>query len=190
MNPQLPSSDALQWVADVLQFWLHETPREAWFKSTPEQDRAIAERFGGLHAELHDRPPDPDELDAETALATLIVLDQFSRNMFRGTPKAFASDATARAIATAAVDAGLDRQLPPEARIFLYLPFEHSEDIADQDRSVALFASLGLAKYEPYAKSHRDIIARFGRFPHRNAILGRPSTPEELAFLREPGSAF
>ncbi len=190
MTAPAPPSGSPQWVADVIRFWFQETPREAWFKSTPALDQAIAERFTNLHTTLHESPPDTAALDAETALAALIVLDQFSRNMYRGTARAFASDETARRIAAAAIDAGLDQSLPPLSRVFLYLPFEHSENLANQDRSVALFARLGLDNFEPYAKAHRDIVARFGRFPHRNAALGRTSTPEEITFLRQPGSSF
>jgi uncharacterized protein (DUF924 family) len=124
------------------------------------------------------------------ALATLIVLDQFSRNMFRGSAKAFAADGSALALPRAAVDAGLDRQLDTEARLFIYLPFEHSEDLRDQTRSVELIAALDNPEWDRYAIAHRDIIERFGRFPHRNEALGRASTDEETAFLEQPGSSF
>src|SRR5690606_3872859 len=135
-------------------------------------------------------PPKTDGLTPRRALAPLIVLDQFSRNMFRGSSKAFAADHIALAVARAAVDASLDTQLDPAARLFVYLPFEHSEDMADQNRSVALIAALGNAEWDRYAIAHRDIIERFGRFPHRNEALSRASTDEEVAFLTQPGSSF
>ena len=136
-----------------------------------------------------------DELDSmandpQGCLALIILLDQFSRNMFRGSAQAFAADEKALAHARTAVERGLDQQLPPFQRTFVYLPFEHSESLADQDRSVALFEALGDENTYDYAVRHRDIIVRFGRFPHRNVILGRESTPEELEFLKEPGSSF
>ena len=129
-------------------------------------------------------------VDAEGALALAILLDQFPRNIYRGTPRAFAADAKARDAARNALAAGHDQAVAPFMRAFLYLPFEHSEDMADQDRSVALFRALGDEKYLGFAIGHRDVIARFGRFPHRNEILGRRSTPDELAYLRQPGAGF
>lgn len=178
------------WVGEVIRFWLEETPRSAWFARSDAMDAAIAQRFAGLHASLAASPPGPAGLGARHALATVIVLDQFSRNLFRGSPEAFASDATAKAVAQAAIEAGHDNSLDRDARLFLYLPFEHSEALADQDLSVALIGQLGDEEYLRFAIAHRDIIRRFGRFPHRNAVLGRPSSGEELAFLREPGSSF
>ena len=126
----------------------------------------------------------------DAALAHCLLLDQLPRNLFRGSLRAFASDGKALALAKAAVTRGLDMQVAPIRRTFLYLPFEHSEVLADQDRSVELFTALGDADTLKFAQAHYDIVARFGRFPHRNAILGRPSTPEELAFLATPGSGF
>ncbi len=178
------------WVGDVLRFWLEDTSSEARFKKDAALDRAIKERFGALYEQLHVQPPAVGEMTPRSALATAIVLDQFPRNMFRGTARAFESDPVARELARAAVDAGLDQALDPEARLFLYLPFEHSEDLVDQARSVALIARLGDAKLDHYAVAHQVIIERFGRFPHRNAALGRVSTPEEEVFLKEPGSSF
>jgi uncharacterized protein (DUF924 family) len=135
----------------------------------------------------------------EGALALLILLDQFPRNLFRGTARAYAADAKARAVADAAIAAGHDRVMSSCGRLFCYLPFEHSEALADQDRCVAMFQSIPVAPdfdAETHAGAvrsahrHREIIARFGRFPHRNAALGRATTPEEAAFLREPNSSF
>ena len=122
-------------------------------------------------------------------LALIILLDQFSRNLHRGSPEAFAADAKARQIARAAVAQGLDLQFGPVERLFLYLPFGHSEDLADQDESVRLFETLD-EEQSDWARRHRDVIVRFGRFPHRNAVLGRTSTPEEEAYLAEPGAGF
>ena len=123
------------------------------------------------------------------SLALAIVLDQFPRNMFRGTPRAFSSDELALAVARAAVERGFDRLLSPVERTFVYLPFEHAEDLAAQRRSVALSSALSPDRAE-YARRHYEIIARFGRFPHRNAILGRESIAEEAEFLEQPGSSF
>jgi uncharacterized protein (DUF924 family) len=127
----------------------------------------------------------------EQALATVIVLDQFPRNMFRGSPRAFAADPLALGVAREAVARGIDTRVGPiERRVFFYLPFEHSEDLADQNRSVELMRTLGDPEFDKYADAHRVIIERFGRFPHRNAVLGRISTPEEIAFLNGPNSSF
>ncbi|MFV0297502.1 MAG: DUF924 family protein [Hyphomicrobiaceae bacterium] len=179
------------WVQQVIAFWTEETPRERWFKSTPELDREIVARFGALHKQLREAGAGTnDQPGAREALASLIVLDQFSRNMFRGTPAAFACDPIALAIARSAVARGLDQSVAANVRLFFYLPFEHSENRADQDRAVALFEALGDDNYLTYAKAHRDVVQRFGRFPHRNATLGRVSTPEEVEFLKQPGSSF
>ncbi|MGD9805344.1 MAG: DUF924 family protein [Hyphomicrobiaceae bacterium] len=178
------------WVGDVIRFWLDETPAEKRFKKDTAFDDEIRARFGAVYEAIAAAPPKGDALTPRIALATLIVLDQFSRNMFRGNPKAFAADGVARSIARAAVDGGLDRQLDVAARFFIYLPFEHSEDIVDQARSVDLIATLGNAEWDRYAIAHKEIIERFGRFPHRNDVLGRASTDEEIAFLKEPGSSF
>jgi uncharacterized protein (DUF924 family) len=129
------------------------------------------------------------------ALALIVVLDQFARNIHRGDLRAFAGDTIALATARALVDTGADRALPPVRRVFVYLPFEHAEDLACQDEALRLFGALAAESPEhadtlDYARRHRDIIARFGRFPHRNEVLGRPSTPDEEAFLAQPGSRF
>jgi len=123
------------------------------------------------------------------ALALIVVLDQFSRNMFRETPRAFVGDPAALAAAASVIERGFDRLLSAQERTFVYMPFEHSEDLAAQRRSLALFEALDPNDME-YAKRHHEIIARFGRFPHRNAVLGRESTPEEIEFLKRPGSSF
>jgi uncharacterized protein (DUF924 family) len=171
-------------LADPVEF------REAWFKRDDAFDQDIRASFSNdvesaLRGEL-----DGMSEGAQGALALLLLLDQFTRNLFRGTPKAFAGDARARKIAKAALARGFDAAMSPNHRIFLYLPFEHSEDIADQARSVTLFATLNDPRAYDYAVRHKDVVARFGRFPHRNAALGRESTLEEIEFLKTPGSSF
>ena len=177
------------WAAGVLAFWFEECTPEQWFKRDDAFDQVLRDRFADLHATVAAMSIEACVADVETALAATIVLDQFSRNMFRGTPAAFANDAKALAIAQAAVQRGFDQSLPDARRQFFYLPFEHAEDSSIQARSVALFAHLGPEALR-WAEAHKVIIDRFGRFPHRNAALGRVSTPEEIAFLREPNSSF
>ncbi len=178
------------WVGEVIRFWLQETPAEARFKRDDALDARISDRFARIYEEVSMAPVPGAKAGARVALATVIVLDQFPRNMFRGSARAFGSDAKALATARAAVVAGLDRELDKDGRLFLYLPFEHSEDLADQDRSVELISGLGDAELDRYAVAHRDIIQLFGRFPHRNAALARISTQEETEFLQQPGSSF
>jgi uncharacterized protein (DUF924 family) len=186
----------------VLDFWFlvpdhpgHGQYRAEWFRMDEGFDAAIRERFApNVDAALASTPdPGPDE----TALARILLLDQFTRNIFRGTPRAFAGDTQALALATMLVASGRDKNLTPWQRWFAYLPFEHAETLLDQERSVALFAGLRREMQDgafdnayDYALRHRDVIARFGRFPHRNAILGRESTAEEIEFLSQPGSSF
>jgi uncharacterized protein (DUF924 family) len=179
-----------QALEEVLAFWFDPANRERWFERDPAFDAEIARRFAPSIEDAAAGRLDAFAGEPRGALALCVLLDQFPRNVWRGTPRAFAQDEAARRVADRAVAAGLDRGLPPEQRLFLYLPFEHSESLADQERSVALMAGLGDAEWLDYARRHRDVIARFGRFPHRNEILGRASTPEEEAFLREPGSSF
>ena len=169
---------------------LRSSGAHRWFGKDDEVDRAIRDRFLLLYEVLATWPAADALTSARRALATVLVLDQFPRNIFRDTPQAFATDALARAVAQGAIAKGLDKALEPEQRIFLYLPFEHSEDKDDQARAVALISTLGDAEFTRYALAHKAVIDRFGRFPHRNAVLGRASTPEEEAFLTEPGSAF
>jgi uncharacterized protein (DUF924 family) len=176
------------WITDVLHFWFKELKPEKWFAKDEAVDATIRKRFGALHASLTEKVPASITATPLGALAVVIVLDQFSRNLFRNSVRAFACDATALAIAQEAVGAGFDAQLERNQRTFLYLPFEHSEDREVQRRSIELFAALGDADALDYARRHYDIIERFGRFPHRNRILGRESTPEELEFLKtHPG---
>ena len=185
--------------ADVLEFWfgppdVAPTKRKEWFGKAPEFDAEIRRRFEPLIGRAAAGACDDWRVSARDALALCIVLDQFPRNSYRGSPRAFATDAKALAVARDSIDRGFDRLLSPVERVFVYLPLEHAEDVACQDLSVRLFDSLpddaDSESARDYARRHRDIVVRFGRFPHRNDILGRTSTPEELAFLREPGSSF
>jgi uncharacterized protein (DUF924 family) len=168
--------------------------RDVWFKVDPAFDAQCRDRFGALRERAAAGDCADWALEAEPCLALILLLDQFPRNLFRGTAKAFATDPQAREAARDALGRGFDRSLPASWRQFIYLPFEHSEDLADQELSVKLAAGLArdpaFARTLDYAQRHQVIIARFGRFPHRNAALGRQSTPEEEAFLKEPGSSF
>ena len=185
-----PPAGEPAWVADVLGFWLEGLTLEQCFQKDDGIDSTIRSRFSGLHDRLARedgtiRTEAPREL-----LAAIIVFDQFSRNLFRGSPRAFATDPIARRLARTAIADGLDQAMSKRERIFVYLPFEHSEDGADQEQSVRLFAQLEDENLTKYALAHKVIIDRFGRFPHRNVVLGRESTPEEIDFLNEPMSSF
>jgi uncharacterized protein (DUF924 family) len=164
---------------DILDFWFGEIGSEGWWKRSADTDAAIRARFLGIWEQWRDRPAASFADNATDALATVVLFDQFSRNMFRGNARAFATDPRAREIAARAIDRSLDRQLTRDQRIFLYMPFMHSEDAADQDKAVALFETLGQPDQVKYAQMHRDIIVRFGRFPARNAVLGRADRPGE-----------
>jgi uncharacterized protein (DUF924 family) len=170
------------WAAQILRYWFEELQPEAWFRRDDGVDATIRERFGTLYEQLTQIRPEQLTTPLE-CIAAVIVLDQFPRNMLRGSPRAFATDALALSIAQHAIAAGLDRQLTQQQRLFLYMPFQHSEARAVQVRSIELFTQLGLAENLDYAHRHKDIIDRFGRFPHRNAVLGRQSTTEELQFI-------
>ena len=179
----------------VLAFWFAAGGRDKrWFEKSEAFDDEVRRRFLGLHEEgargalasWRHRPGD--------CLALIVLLDQFPRNMFRGTPRAFATDALALEVARHALAKGYDRAMQPLERMFVYLPFEHAESLAEQEEACELTRPLdAFAETDDvyrYALAHRDVIARFGRFPHRNAILGRASTPEEIEFLKGPGSSF
>jgi uncharacterized protein (DUF924 family) len=187
---------------DVLDFWFgapgspeHGREREAWFRKDAVFDRAIATRFGalierGIAGALAQWQGEP-----LGALAEIVVLDQFTRNVFRDTPRAFSGDARALRAAQALVESGTDRGLLAVQRQFVYLPFEHAESMALQDEALRLFTQLAAdhpaqAGLIEWAHKHRVIIERFGRFPHRNLVLGRVSTAEEIEFLKQPGSGF
>ena len=177
---------------EVLRFWFggdaeYGVAHKRWFQKDPAFDAEVRARFSKLHEELS---ASRAWLDVpHECLARIVVLDQFPRNMFRGTPRAFASDALALTAARHAIASGFDRDWLNVEKIFAYLPFEHSESLADQERACALMRPLGEEQFD-YALRHHRIIERFGRFPHRNAILGRASTAEEMEFLKLPGSGF
>ncbi|WP_338429961.1 DUF924 family protein [Synechococcus elongatus] len=186
----------------LLDFWFGQhtdsdygQPRSPWFQKSEAFDAEMRDRFLGLYEQVLAEGVDLEAIATpQQALALLLLFDQVPRNCFRDRPEAFATDELALAIANHCLTQGWDQQLLPVQRWFVYLPLEHSENLADQDRAVALFEALGddpiHAGAIDYAHQHREIIVRFGRFPHRNAILGRPSTPDELAFLQQPGSRF
>ncbi len=178
--------------ARVVDFWFGPLPREqrpVWFEKNDAFDAAIRDGFASLHELAVSGVCDAMASDPRGSLALVIVLDQFSRNLFRGDPKAFAWDDTALSHARRAIDRGFAPALPVVERQFLYMPFQHSEDLTVQAESVALFETIGEHALG-FARRHQEIIERFGRFPHRNAVLGRESTAEELKFLEEPNSSF
>ncbi len=172
---------------EIVRFWRDAGPK-FWFV----KDETFDGRCRGFELEHHAAARGELtawEMDAEGALALLILLDQIPRNIFRKNPHAFATDGLAQAIATRALDRGLDALTDTALRPFFYMPFEHAENLETQEKCVTLFTNLGDAEHLKFAVLHRDIIAKFGRFPHRNAILGRRSTPEELAYLADGGFA-
>ena len=181
MTPQFATA------SDVVAFWRDAGP-DRWFTKDAAFDRDFKSRGLALHEAAARGDLDAWNATPEGALALAILLDQFPRNAFRGTARMFASDEKALERAAAAIEAGHDQAISEDLRGFLYLPFEHSEDLADQERSVALFTPLG-GEVLDYAEIHLDIIRRFGRFPHRNAVLGRKTTPEEQRFLDDGGFA-
>ena len=168
------------WRRDVLTHWFGLKP-EQWWKPDEALDKDISERFQELWELKRQLPASSFLDDPLTAIAAVILFDQFPRNIFRGHADQFSTDSLALAIARQAVERGFDDQLAPQERGFLYMPFEHSENLADQKRSVQLFTALGDDYLLGYARKHHDIIERFGRFPHRNAMLGRPPRPAEIA---------
>ncbi|WP_370319874.1 DUF924 family protein [Oricola sp.] len=175
------------WEKDVLGFWFSELTPEQWYKKDDDVDATIVQRFGALHEAIAGTDNAELQKSRGTALAAIIVLDQFARNMFRGSAKSFAGDAKARALSNAALEAGFDASMNDDEKQFLYMPFMHSETLADQNRSVALFEALGRENNLKYARLHRDPIRLFGQFPHRNAMLGRPTSPAEQAWIDEHG---
>ena len=177
------------WVGDVIRFWFEELTEDDWFSRNDDIDGQIRERFLTLHEQLvaHDGH---DLTAPRPLLAAIIVLDQFSRNMFRGTSQAFAADFIARRLAGTAIEQRFDVAMRKQERLFLYLPFQHSEDRKDQTLSLQLFEQLGDEEWTRHALAHKVIIDRFGRFPHRNATLNRTSTVEEIALLKEPLGTF
>jgi uncharacterized protein (DUF924 family) len=197
MSPQTEPDPA----KSLLDFWFgapgtpeHDHPRDVWFKTNPTFDAILHERFSRDHERAAAGEYAHWQGSPERCLALTLLFDQLPRNLFRGSARAYATDGQARAVARHAVEHGFDRASAPVRRWFFYLPFEHSEDLADQERSLELYASLPEGKDRDWclysARRHHEIIARFGRFPHRNRALGRVSTSVEEAFLREPNSSF
>ena len=174
--------------ADVLAFWRAAGP-DKWFSKDAAFDAEIGRRFLPTYQAAVASRLAPWEATPDGALALVVALDQFPRNMFRGDPRTFAADPLARAVADRAITRGFDQRVPRPERQFFYLPFEHSELLADQERSLALARRYGDDEFTKYAEQHADIIRRFGRFPHRNAVLGRSTTPDEQAFLDDGGFA-
>ena len=194
---------------ELLEFWFGDDPDDAsvaaakaelWWGHKPETDELLRERFGTAASAASVGILDHWAGSPRGRLALILLLDQIPRVVNRGSPEAFAMDVDARKVASQGIESGADRLLRPIERVFFYLPFEHSEEIEDQERSLALFRELvnevpaehreTFAFFLDYAVRHREVIARFGRFPHRNGVLGRESTPEEKAFLEQPGSSF
>ena len=172
-------------IEDVLAFWFGDEARRAWFFSSPEFDQSIRRRFSGLCARAAGGGLETWRTSAEGCLALCILLDQMPRHMFRGEPRAFATDERALAVAEHALAEGFDRQLTSEQKQFIYMPFMHSERLANQLRALALFESGGMPENRRFAEEHVAIIRRFGRFPHRNAIFGRSSTEAETEYLSQ-----
>lgn len=175
---------------DILDFWFGRLTRRQWFERSDTIDDEISRRFRDVHLALARGEVEHWRETPEGRLASIVVLDQFPRNMYRGTALAFATDWMALREAKLAVDVGADARLSVDQRAFVYLPFEHSEDLVDQQRSVELFEALGDAEYLDYAQRHLAVIQEFGRFPHRNAFLGRQTTDAELDYLSKPGAGF
>ncbi|MGH8105201.1 MAG: DUF924 family protein [Arenimonas sp.] len=174
----------------ILQFWFQEISPSQWWKADPEFDRLITERFSGIHAQANRCECYAWRNTPKGRLAEIIVLDQFSRNIYRNHPLAFASDSMALALAQEAVAAGADIGLAPEEKNFLYMPYMHSESRLVHETALQLFLKNGSQSNYDFELRHKSIIDRFGRYPHRNSILGRHSSAEEIAFLASPGSSF
>jgi uncharacterized protein (DUF924 family) len=177
------------WVGQVLHFWFEELTEADWFATSDAIDRRIRELFLTLHQRLvtHDGC---GVIEPRPILASVIVLDQFSRNLFRDSASAYSADSIARRLARVAIEQSFDIAMTTQERLVLYLPFEHSEERTDQALAVQLIASVGNAEWTRYAIAHKEIIDRFGRFPHRNAVLNRLSTADEIAFMKEPKNSF
>jgi uncharacterized protein (DUF924 family) len=172
--------------SEIIDFWFSDRVKALWFNSTPAFDDEIRQRFEDVYLQAKAGKLNSWRHDAKGSLAMCILLDQFPLNMYRGRAESFATEAAARVVAKAAIDAGFDHAVGIDKRAFFYLPYMHSENIDDQNYSVSLYENAGLTENLRYAKHHREIVQRFGRFPHRNAILHRESTPQELAYLASP----
>ena len=173
------------WVGEVIRFWFEELSEAHWFAKNDDVDAQIRDRFLALHERLVAQNG-MGVTTPRSVLAVVIVLDQFSRNLFRADPRTYAADSIARRLSNSAIEAGFDTAMAKQERLFLYLPFEHSEDAADQLLSLNRIKTLGNEEWTRYAMAHKIIIDRFGRFPHRNEVLNRRSTPDEIEFLKEP----
>ncbi len=176
--------------SDIIDFWFTEIEKSYWFKKDDDFDQLLRDRFGDLHASAVKSELYTWRDSASGRLAEIIVLDQFSRNLYRGSALSFASDPLALALAQEAIALGLDQQLPAEQRSFLYMPFMHSESLLIHDVAMTLFKDLGDERTFEYEEKHRAIIEKYGRYPHRNDVLGRASTAAETNFLTQPGSSF
>lgn len=175
---------------DVLDFWFKELSPQNWWEKNASLDNTIAERFKSTLKAVQENRLSSWRKTPEGSLAEIIVLDQFSRNIYRNQKKAFANDAQALLLAKEAIAKGYDKKLSFIERKFMYMPFMHSESLAEHKTAIELFSIPGLEESLEYEKQHQAIIERFGRYPHRNAILGRKSTDEEIKFLKQPGSSF
>ena len=187
MNMLTDSHDAVtaDWAASLLDFWFNRVGEQRWWQHDPALDRTCAERYGSLWEEKQHLPPEEFLDRADDALAAVILFDQLPRNMFRGTARAFATDPLAREVARGAIAHGYDIQIGGAGRTFFYMPFQHSEDLYDQMLSLSLFEAAGDPKSLDFARQHHALIEHFGRFPHRNAALGRQTLPEEQEAVRE-----
>jgi uncharacterized protein (DUF924 family) len=178
---------------DILAFWFNTTElttdfdkRAVWFRATPDFDQQLIERFTGIHKQAAAGALDHFKGSAEESLALIVSLDQFPRNIFRGTPRAYATDAKARDVARHAIEQGYDKSYSRWPMLFCYLPFEHSEVLVDQQRALVLYKNLDNEESMKSAIGHHDVIEKYGRFPHRNAIMGRQNTPEEDEYMKDP----
>lgn len=187
MNMLTDSHDAVtaDWAAALLDFWFNQVGEEGWYSHDPVLDQHCIDRFALLWSEKRMLPPESFLDRADDALAAVLLFDQLPRNMFRGQAQAFATDPIAREVARGAIALGYDIQIGGAGRLFFYMPFQHSEDLADQELSLSLFEGTGDARSLDFARQHHATIARFGRFPHRNAALGRTTLPAEAAAVAE-----
>ncbi|MBR2270436.1 DUF924 family protein [Sphingobium sp.] len=187
MNMLTDSHDAVtaDWAAALLDFWFNQVGEEGWYSHDPALDQHCIDRFAVLWSEKRTLPPESFLDRADDALAAVLLFDQLPRNMFRGQAQAFATDSIAREAARGAIALGYDIQIGGAGRLFFYMPFQHSEDLADQELSLSLFEGTGDARSLDFARQHHATIARFGRFPHRNAALGRTTLPAEAAAVAE-----
>ncbi len=186
----MPGNKTMNTPESILQFWFEEIDRALWFKKDDGFDQLLEERFGALHAQASHGELHAWRSTAQGRLAEVIILDQFSRNLFRNSANAFAQDGMALVLAQEAIRVGDDVKLNSSERNFLYMPFMHSESLAIHDMAVELFTANGAQNNLNFELKHKAIIEQFGRYPHRNAVLGRVSTPAEIEFLSQPGSSF